>query len=827
MSEKQDIFALHKKIIQASQLSTMLSDDISRQRKLIDTTIQQCIFFLRSFCLLDTWYLRLSMADVSQFLQSAINKRLINNIYNNPSSLPYNTKETLKINNFLKSISNYHELFLECASLYFNSNHSDPDYNPCDKPLTFFASSTLPSLFGYCWCIEQGALYIESIIYLLKSEMKRKDLTSSDFRNSYVKEIIRQFMNMAGFQTYLRNALSSNYWKLINDNSLNKLNSPNTPGWFGILSDYVKDFEEGLFNSISNIPLLIRYFFKKISSIDQSGLLAEYIFFDFLLQPAILNPKLYSLIPETAPSPSTLYLTSITRLIKLSLHPDLIPTEFNFLKTDIPVFKQINMRRIITTISNYEGPIYGIYSNDLNDITDSKCHLFLISINDILFISKIINETIDKVTGFQSDMIGRLKKLCDINVEIKKGEIIEIWFHTFKNPPIPKDLIKPPDPPQKLFLPLFLTKKQQEVGENQENSSNKSKQSPEQVNYLKTIKHLINYFNGLRPNPNNPRTLPDYLNYMLVHSSQIGSTEWQTKTQAIRHKLKLSNKSVDEILQTLQETIDNDLHNSSNLLKQCFHYQQCVNELISIKNKNAAMSNSLSPILHQAIIKFYINRQLEIVNEVSEKKMIFFKDSEKWFTFFNTKIKDLLSFSLSLGMHKSNCYYLIRQFHSHLCQNLSFYDFKVANPEYIQVDKMINDDYDALLNSFIENSKSDHLNLLYKMPNYFNNAVKIISIGSKFGAPLERLEQIKESIQMIKKLYLMEMGEECSESDLSFLLNYVILLAKIPDLESLSKYIEHFLISNDSTVVILNEEELKIVELFLNASSQIGWLIFN
>lgn len=91
MSEKPDIFALYKKIIQADQLSAILSDDISRQLSIIDSAIQQYIYFLRSFCLLDTCYLRLSMADVSQFLQSAINKRSFSSVFKNVSSLPYST----------------------------------------------------------------------------------------------------------------------------------------------------------------------------------------------------------------------------------------------------------------------------------------------------------------------------------------------------------------------------------------------------------------------------------------------------------------------------------------------------------------------------------------------------------------------------------------------------------------------------------------------------------------------------------------------------------------------------------------------------------------
>lgn len=85
---------------------------------------------------------------------------------------------------------------------------------------------------------------------------------------------------------------------------------------------------------------------------------------------------------------------------------------------------------------------------------------------------------------------------------------------------------------------------------------------------------------------------------------------------------------------------------------------------------------------------------------------------------------------------------------------------------------MIKNEYDTIYKKFKENTNKKNLRYLLKIPNYFNNIVKKISIGSRYGAPLERLEQIDESIQMIKKLYFLEMGEQCSESDLNDLLIY-------------------------------------------------------
>lgn len=79
---------------------------------------------------------------------------------------------------------------------------------------------------------------------------------------------------------------------------------------------------------------------------------------------------------------------------------------------------------------------------------------------------------------------------------------------------------------------------------------------------------------------------------------------------------------------------------------------------------------------------------------------------------------------------------------------------------------MIKNEYDTIYKKFKENTNKKNLRYLFKIPNYFNNIVKKISIGSRYGAPLERLEQIDKSIQMIKKLM------NHSESDLNDLLIY-------------------------------------------------------
>jgi hypothetical protein len=59
-------------VIQEHQLKSMLTSDVVRQRKSIDTTIRQLLSDLRSFCLLTASYPSIDVHHISEFLKSVI-----------------------------------------------------------------------------------------------------------------------------------------------------------------------------------------------------------------------------------------------------------------------------------------------------------------------------------------------------------------------------------------------------------------------------------------------------------------------------------------------------------------------------------------------------------------------------------------------------------------------------------------------------------------------------------------------------------------------------------------------------------------------------------
>jgi hypothetical protein len=69
----------------------MLSSDIARQRKAIDTKTRQLLSDLRSLCFLTASYPSIGIHSISDFLKSVIYLRESRRVFDTPSGLPCST----------------------------------------------------------------------------------------------------------------------------------------------------------------------------------------------------------------------------------------------------------------------------------------------------------------------------------------------------------------------------------------------------------------------------------------------------------------------------------------------------------------------------------------------------------------------------------------------------------------------------------------------------------------------------------------------------------------------------------------------------------------
>lgn len=273
---------------------------------------------------------------------------------------------------------------------------------------------------------------------------------------------------------------------------------------------YMKQFTESLLHNISRMPSIIRYFFQKVAEIDKSGLLVELIFIDYLLKSAILKPKFFALIPETAVFSSTQQLTILTKFFKASIHEHLIPDEYRDLLTGkekcestgdespMKLFNELNVKRIIEKLSSnddFDGKLEGLNGINVQSVTDVHYNLILISVNDIKFITKIVNDTIDTIDCFEetSDPNEPLKFQCHVNeserkkikslvafgekIDLKDNDLMEFWYQSFRLPNIDTTKTKQSKKDKKKKSKDKKSKKEKKKENNEENNTEINEQN--------------------------------------------------------------------------------------------------------------------------------------------------------------------------------------------------------------------------------------------------------------------------------------------------------------------------------------------------------------
>lgn len=1059
-SKKLSFVKLHKEVIQEHQLSSMVNSTINRQHQCIEESIQRLITEGRSFCLFDTLLTNLSLMNSVDIFFSPIYQRLKEPfIYESPSSLPLQSDVTIGINNFLKYVytppiaqqpqnpqegsktkipqkhwltnySSFMPIFLHCVVKYFHNSNSEKysevlNFNPFSKQESFFSCSTFPSLFGYCWCVEQGAAYVHAILELMKIQITNRNLSqnfipkslsdskshsefdilpdevikerieSFEFRNSFIWTIIRQFLHMTGIQEYLRASLSINFWAFANDEffctpttnlvrnrSFDAFNTKASSGQFkkrqrrqvktkcpsnldllkplpkaphpqiDALSEsispiherkksfvhllkYTNLFIEGLLKNISQMPSLVRYFFYKLGAIDKSKQLIEYVFFDYLLQPAIFNPKLFALIPETATAFTTSHASTIARILKCSLHPERIENdEYKDLLTENPeendkncpfhLFKSINASRIITALSSkssLDQSLSGANATKIQQISNMHHNFILMSANDVAFIIKIIKSEIGNINIFDEipddtkpafidhvhikEKAVLLKKLSfDAQMEFSNQNLIDFWYKSYKLPEIKitrpssdkrrkdkssKSTTASDDSPTTTVNDNIKLKDERSLSKHKLNalfSSTPQLHLPlfnlneiEEFNpkdpYIKTIYHLANYLQMTKPyqsrsSPNSllqsptssvvysltedgELTLLSFLDGQRRHATRIKSLEWVTRTQAIFNKIQNMGKTEEDILSTLSNIVNYGLKKSSDNLAISFVHQEIINQLKSLIKSSTDLTTEIMPIAYQNLLKRFVTKNRTILMNIFEQEDALSTNKNQWKQYFADMVNKNISQFIQSEIEKPTNekgkkktkpkkkhiednvqritdptelatikFNLVRQFHSEICSKhftfKKYVSFEEANAW--SQDKKLQDNYDKLLTEFIKDSSnalSSTVRKLLSQDGLFDLVIEDFKKGIDSGAPLERFEQIRQTVDRINRIYVYESGDKASADDLLPLFIFVLLRASIPNLISLLHYLDHFLFSLSEIIKILDNVEQYTMTTFVTS----------
>ncbi|OHS94186.1 hypothetical protein TRFO_11244 [Tritrichomonas foetus] len=804
---------IHQQLIQKKQLDSLLRHELERQRQAIDTSVRKIISDLRSYSLLDVWYPKLTESCVMKFLTSSIYKRENRQVFESPTKLPFPTNKTLRLNNFLKYIPDHLDIILKCIHQYFQSSIKSEEINyiPTETTISFFASSTFPALFGYNWCIEEGKNYIDALLKLIEMTFNQygKSFLNSNFRNSYLRELIRQFFHASGIQRFLQLSLSTDIALLLADERLNRVDE-GTIAYIEILLIYVERINRAFISSMPKMPPLIKHFFSESfrfacencpkDSMEPYQLI-EFLFFDLMISPALLNPKLFALIPETSISTRSPHLTMLTKIFRWKLLPIAIPDKYKAIQNN-KNYNSINVFYIIKQLTSFKDDLEGIYGNMIMEVTDTQHHLILMSANDVQFLAHIINETLDKVSckdSTKEKIRGYAKIETELNLE--NDELLDFWYSSYRELPV----IDRENDAIELVIPI--------VGQHEPVSIDPK--------ISKTISHLINYLQGIQPNMAEPVGLYQFLQNQRELAEKNMSSEWITKTEAIESKLQRLNMPEEEVLEAVRATITERLDNSASEFATSFKHQECLDDLKRMSKSISKLNEQLLPIIHQSVLRVFFNSHKDIHDFLKKHTSSLSSNNQQWVEFFKPITQNLQEYGESLNLDANHQMRLVRQLHSALVSEIPFKEFQESNQNCQQLDEKLNSAYKGIIENFKEDKYSKTLMQLFTSPGCFESAIEVLRNGTKYGAPLEKLAKINESMVILQDIYLFEAGEGCPGDDFLPMFIFALLNARLPSLASMKLYIEHFLISVSEKIKILDSKEKYVMTTFMSAAEHI------
>lgn len=934
-----DFQKLHQQIWQTYQLKTVLSEENKRQKNDVENTIREILIEKRYFLLYNTWYPKMNEKAVQTFLNSTLFQKSNQKIFNSPLDLPFSFIDIKKINEFMKNITNNIPLIIKCSNRYFEKGvGSIPQNNLSINPLTFFASSTLPALFGYGWCVEQANSYINALCLFVELQLHSSNsVNSSSFKNSYVRELIKYFFQLFDVQHFLQLTISNIYQNLLADHIIQSFPNFDDINFFIALSPYLSAFITSICENLHQLCSPISYFIHKVYNIavhffgpqsNEPRSLLEFIIFDLILQPPFANPKLFALISETAVNPNRNPAIYIDMAFHWAFDKSKIPQKFNQLAKN-EAFLKVNPNPILDFFVNYHQGLNGIFCKTIEDFSQHPSNILLYSLNDLIFLQIIIKENADALIfeGEPRQKLDRLKSLFGFKAKISDpNSLIEFWFSdTISN--IPNQELNSNDISSSLPLDLHLFFKASKpeadpdldglvdnlinylieikpaiVKRNMSNSSNfttillskqpvkeepkfkisqkvssfdlgdeisndisdyvdpetnyqylladKSLQNQQNVSFNKAVFSDFDFNSSILDSEQQPcesklnssfqfttnqrminqkNAVPGIISFLELRSriaqennlaeeiSKLKALNTKIRQYARKNQISISSAELS-IFKNINNLINYKVWLQSSCLRTNLALQSLRTSVSDMHKRVIEMRDEVSPIVEQSILKLFQYRHvnfelpLDSPNTIS-RILTCYSD---WNSYFEP-LADALENYNTKDLHcpsKMN-FGLKRQLHTSLVSKFSTQMIETYVPKLKEDNNRLVQQYDRLFVEFKKDNFSKPLKQLFSTEVAFQPSIEMLSNGIQIGSPIERIQKISNVLNTLQDLFFFEAGEKCPGDDLLPLVMYTLLRAKIPNLMTISYYLDFFLLQ--CTLKIITSKESYVATTFVSA----------
>lgn len=627
-----------------------------------------------------------------------------------------------KIPTFFSNITNEH--FDECLE---KTNFIPKGINPRQ----FFACSTFPSLFSYCWTTELQTSYINTLFEIAKNSIESiksegNEKIKTFLQQHWIFECIRSYVFSSDIQNFLRVSIGDILVNVPQPQSF-----PASQSYCDVLFNGLNLTFDQMIQNMSLFPKDVRLLFKKFAGlVSETDEEQKILFVDLIFVECIIKPVASNIIVFTSPrNKGKTFITNkgleiILQLWKLILNEKMVEDNSLFKDVNFSHLHRDSLVKFYTALVSIDDTVESINTPSLvqfMNIIDIQFSTCLFSLPDVFLLAYLIT----KVTPSDDRLIypaanALINKVKEPDFRFFRHETWDFELYGIQKPE-PSMLAKPD------------VKDSKSISSSQANS----------------IRHcaisLFKYLSVTDFNVDAPSTsLTEFLTFRDIEATLSDDTKVKCYLWNLRDKMQNANASESEIV--------------SALVKEISDQEQCISKNNSLITELTMMSHLLCKqskrfqkklddlmiLIYNVLLDLFFFENQSVIHTIESNSRVFLKDKIQFDAFFNQTIQIISSFLDPFASFAIQG--VATQFHLRLMTFLSFGLFFDLHPRYEVNDDLFRNVQQSKIESICSLSETESIS------NLLNYVIYLFRLAIKVEIPIIAMNYIVKGCKQLDRI---------------------------------------------------------------------------
>lgn len=804
-SEKLTVIKLHETVKNLSVKENFVLSEIKENRKQLNSKVKKCQELRGLASLRSGYFLKMNSSNVSSISQLPFLNQNKMQVYERIGGMAWVGTFRSQVNSLIKSIYNEKENLPEFfANLDFkNDRIKTLQCSYLSEGITikeYFSCFTFPSLFGFYYTQEYHLSFLNFIIQI--AEKAPNTFYEKNFTDHWLIDCIKYYAYSQNIGQFIRNSLGDFLVQFLRDPELLQYGSKrNISGIISKIDQSAPEMITNMLENVSLIPPTVRILLKKIANLGKDSN-SRYnilfgLFLNIILLPALSNLKAYNLLPssfhlDTSQTATGSILQSFITLFINICRPDILKKKYpGVAPTSQSSFKmKLFLISIIDNVSGFE--VTGPKIIELLPVLEMHSLIMFFSEPDIFVLADIFEEPTapQSIHKAAKDIPKPSENGISIPLDFFRQELWDFKAFDIVKPHIPDDSTKKPTDPIEIAgdaLFKFLSFARIDSSAPDKLSlfiEYYEKQMIIQHNYV--TEAYIRHFDAVSQQVSNGTSESVFISALQreIERHTVLTEKYQTELKEINRQIRIMDQSIDEL----------------------------------VKRENESL-----PFVGSVLLSLFIKSNSQLAIDLVVKKEDMLLQPNSFFDFMQEYLIELKNKIGPIADYAVN--EVARQFHSFVMSKLSYNEFKSFKRTYQRFDKNFVRDSKNILTKSLEQAPDDLLNL-FKKKELFTDIIKIIKKAISIGIPLEAVRQIAKAFNLIRLVKEVEDESRMNHQELGFVFVFILFSANMPNMYSMGKYIQNFLVNIPfAEISFLSEEENDALKMFGHQITQLDQIL--